>query len=220
MPAPESPGDNIIQEFGVFTPPVPLPSPADLSAGKYGQQLRYGLVNFDDAASKAKFNTVLGWLASFGVPVDNYSLFTPTEGGLGSAQIIFVDAQGRRSVHDATQLFNQPEVALQQLLLAFDLPAKKGFLTFPGFDVLNEQGNDPVGEPVPAMNTPGWTRPFARYYSTSAAFSGSKYATGERFTRVAADEEFVLVKLVFGRRPGPTPFTSVLDVRAAWERTR
>ena len=157
MPVPEIPSDNIIQDFGVFTPPAPLPSPADLSAGKHGSQLRHGLVNFDDPASKAKFNTVLGWLASFGVPVDGYTLFTPTEGGIGSAQIIFLDSQGRRSVQDATMLFNTPEVALQQLLLAFDLPARRGFLAFPGFDTLTDQGNDPVGEPLPAMNTPGWS---------------------------------------------------------------
>lgn len=218
--SPITPGENILPEFGVFTPPSPLPNPADLSAGKYGNNLRYGILNLEDPEVEIKFKLVLTWLAAFGAPVANYVYFTPTEGGISSTQIIFLDATGKRSVHDATMLFNQPEVALQQMLLAFDLPARAGYQVFPGFAAVNEQNTDPVGNPMPGRDTPGWGRPFARYYSTSSVFSESKYAVGDRFLRIQADEEYQLTRLIFGRRPGPTPFSSILDIRFAWERLR
>ena len=218
--------DNILQEFGIFSPPAALPNPADLSNGQHGANLRYGKLDLATDEGKRRFLQVLGWFKTFEAPVDDYTFYVPVNAsgdgspGYGSTQIIFADAQGRRCVFDATQMLNAPESHLTALLLTFGLPVRPGALTFPGFDVIDQQATDPVGEPLPALNTPGWRRPFARYYGVSSAFSAAEHPLGSRFLRIAADEEFMRTDKIFGWKPNPAGFGMLVAVRPVWERVR
>lgn len=218
--------DNITSEYGIFSPPAALPNPTDLSNGQHGANLRFGVVNLATDEGMKRFSQVLGWFKTFDAPVDDYTFYTPVNSGqsgpgFGSTQIIFADAQGRRCVFDATQMLNSPESHLTALLLTFGLPVRPGTGTFPGFDVIdhNEQA-EPVGEPLPALNTPGWRRPFARYYGVSSVFSAEKHPLGSRFLRIGADEEFVRAEKIFGWKPNPAGFGMRVDVRPVWERVR
>lgn len=219
--------DNITSEYGLFSPPAPLPNPADLSNGQHGANLRFGVADLATDEGRKRFNQVLGWFKTFDAPVDDYTFYVPLNAagdgspGYGSTQIIFADAQGRRCVFDATQMLNAPESHLTALLLTFGLPVRPGALTFPGFEAIdrNEQ-TEPVGEPLPALNTPGWKRSFARYYGVSSVFSADKYPLGSRFLRIAVDEEFVRTDKIFGWKPNPTGFGMRVDVRPVWERVR
>lgn len=218
--------EMITEEYGFFSPPAALPNPADLSNGQHGANLRFGVVDLASDGGKLKFSQVLGWFRTFGCPVDDYTFFVPVNAsgdgspGFGSTQVIFADTQGRRCVFDATQMFNAPESHLTAMLLTFNLPMRPGVLTFPGFDTIGAQDADPVGEPLPKLNTSGWNRPFSRYYGVSPAFSDAEYPAGSRFLRIATDEEFTRSTKIFGWKPLPTGFGMQVDLRPVWERVR
>lgn len=218
--------EMIKEEYGFFSPPAALPNPADLSNGQHGANLEYGVPNLSTPEGLQKWNLVLAWMKTFGAPVDDVTFYTPVNSGqagpgYGSTQVIFADAQGRRCVFDATQLYNDPDSHLHRMLLTFGLPIKPGSLTFPGFDMVGkQQEGDPVGEPIPAMNNPGWALSFSRYYGVSPVFSAEKYPLGSRFLRIGADQEFVRVDKIFGWKPNPAGFGMRVDVRPVWERVR
>lgn len=208
-------------EDGIFSPPDPLPNEQDLSNGAYGEQLRYGRLNFTDPKVLKQFNQVLAWLKTFGAPTDNYILFTPVlSGGFGSTQIIFSDSEGQPSAHDATILYNDPETAAAQLRLNYGLPMKPGGINFPGFEVIDQQPDDPVGLPLPAFNTPGWARPFPRYYGVAPGFDPAKWPRGSRYLRAALDMEFVRDEKMAGFKPRPNGFGMIVDLQPVWERIR
>lgn len=219
MPVDDQP--NISAEYGVFSPPEPLPNEADLSNGAHGEQLRYGKLNFTDAKTLKQFNQVLAWLKTFGAPTDDYIFFTPIlSGGFGSTQIIFSDGNGQPSAHDATILYNDPETAAAQLRLNYGLPVKPGGLNFPGFGAMEQQSDDPVGPAIPAFNTPGWARPFPRYCAVAHGFDPAKWPRGSRFLRVASDEEYVRDEKMAGFKPRPNGFGMIVDLQPVWERIR
>lgn len=213
-------------EDGIFSPPEPLPNLEDLSNGQHGNQLRYGKVNLDSPEWAKKFNQVLEWLRTFGAPTENYIYFTPRNmgpgsvPGWGSTQIIFSDAQGRVSAHDATILFNEPETAATQLRFNFGLPVKPGGIIFPGFEAMDRQDEDPVGVGLPAYNNPGWARPFPRYYSVAPGFSVDRWPLKSRFLRVASDEEFIRDQKIAGWKPNPVGWGMIVDIQPVWERIR
>lgn len=213
-------------EDGIFSPPEPLPNPADLSNGQHGNQLRYGKVNLSSPESATKFNFVLAWLKTFGAPTDNFIFFTPINSGdssvkgYGSTQIIFSDAMGRVSAHDATILFNEPETAATQLRFNLSLPVRPGGMRFPGFDAMDQQDDDPVGLPVPVFNTPGWAREFPQYYSVAPNFDEKKWPLKSRFLRVSSDWEFVRETKLVGFKMRMDGFGMIADLKPVWERIR
>lgn len=217
--------EMMTDEYGVFSPPSPLPNPADLDNGAHGHQLRYGSVNLTTPDGIKKWEQVLAWLKSHGVPTDDYVFFTPQNaGGLGSTQVIFTDAKGRQSAHDATILFNGPEYALTQLIFNFGLPARPGQINFPGFEEIGKQEKDPVGVALPQFNMPGWARPFAQYYSVSPDFDAAAYPIGSRFTRLASDEMWTRTQKIVGwkaKTDNPLAFGSFQpDIQPVWLRER
>lgn len=208
-------------EDGIFSPPAPLPNPSDLSNGQHGEQLRFGRVNLADPEGLRKWNIVLAWLKSHGCPTDAYTFFTPVlSGGFGSTQVIFTGEEGEPSAHDATQLFNMPETALTSIRVNLGLPKQGDYVPFPGFDVIEQQDEDPVSSPLPAFNTPGWARDFPRYNAVSLNFDEARWPINSRFTRLSDGSEYIRTKIIAGRKPGPNPFSPVLDLKPVWERVR
>lgn len=210
-------------EDGIFSPPEPLPNSKDLSNGSAGNQLRYGVLNLDDPKIVRRFNMVLAWLKQGGGPTDNYLFFTPVlSGGFGSTQIIFSDADGKVSAHDATHLYNDPETAIARLRFAHGFPVKQGYINFPGFADLEDDSQDPVGSPLPVFNTPGWARDFARYYSVVPGFDPKKWPIGSIFHRSSTtDEEFKRDSKMIGFKPRTDGYWGTIpDIQPVWERIR
>lgn len=211
--------EMITPEYGVFSPPEPLPTPHDLSNGAHGNQLRFGILDFTNTTTVKQWNQVLDWLKSKGVPTDNHIFFTPQNaGGLGSTLVIFVGFLGEQSAHDATMLYNQPETALTALRVAFRLGQAGRFEPFPGFETIDEQAVDPVGVPLWNRNTPGWARNFARYYDVAPGFDAGKYPRGARYSRLATGEEFVRAEIIDGFERDAGNWGGKVKLRPVWER--
>lgn len=221
-----NPTPLVKSEHGIFTrDPLLLPNPADLSNGRYGNQLRYGVLNLTDAKTVKQWGQVLEWFRSNGVPMDDISYYVPQNGGgYGATQVVFARAvDGKTIAVDATHAYNQPDTNLEILQANFGLTPVVRWDEFPGFDKLDAQVGDPVGEPDPSIVIPGRTASFPLFYKVSAAFNEQKYPAGSIFERLSTTGE---VEAIFRRTirmfsgGGLVNLGQRHDVRPYWERLR
>lgn len=226
--------EQIKSEYGIFErDPMKLPNPADLSNGRRGGSLAHGVLNLTDPVVVKQWVQVLAWLASKGVPTSDITYFVSQQAGTsgadgyGSTQVIFADpAKGRFVAIDATNLYNDPSTQSESLQISFGLPGVGVYDSFPGFDKIDAQSSDPVGDPDPTQNTHRWTMPHARYYKVGPNFNAEKWQIGKRFERLsnAGDIEAIFQRTM--RLVSQTGGTGIVaggrkfDLQPYWERLR